>query len=304
MNTTPTALRRLALLTAVVAGLAAPPAASAYGWPVKPFHEQHPVRAFFGDPRIGTTSRSLHFGIDVVAPNGAPVYATQDGRVWIEPGHNRSVVVRGDTGRNFSYWHVVPVVHTGDRVSAYRSVIGHVERPWAHVHFAEVRDHCYLNPLRPGAMAPFVDRTRPEVGPLTAERAGKPIAISKLSGLVTLVADVRDWMPVAAPAPWTGKPVMPALDRWRMVGARGRAGRWHTALDLRDRLPDCGYAGVFAKWTRQNKPWRSGRYRIYLSRGLDTRRYADGAYPVEVQAVDTAGNVASATHPVTIRNAA
>jgi hypothetical protein len=304
MNETPTTLRRLAALTAVVVALAAPPAASAYGWPVKPFHEQHAVRSFFGDPRIGATSHSLHFGIDIVAPNGAPVYATQDGRAWIEPGHNRSVVVRGDTGRNFSYWHIVPTVRTGDRVFAYRTVIGHIERPWAHVHFAEVRDHCYLNPLRPGAMEPFVDRTRPEVGQITAERRDAPAATSTLRGRVSLVAEVRDRMPVAAPAPWTGKPVMPALVRWRLVATRGLAGGWHTALDLRETLPDCGYAGVYARWTRQNRPSRTGRYRIYLAHDLDTRRFADGSYLVEVQAVDTAGNVASATRPVTVRNAA
>jgi hypothetical protein len=183
-------------------------------------------------------------------------------------------------------------------------VIGHVERPWAHVHFAEVRDHVYLNPLRRGALEPFVDRTRPAVGPLTAERGGVPTATGKLSGVVSLVAEVRDSMPLAAPAPWTGKPVMPAVVRWRMVGTRGGAGRWHTALDLRDTLPSCGYLGVFAKWTRQNKPWRAGRYRVFLTRGLDTRRYADGAHLVEVQAVDTAGNAASATFPLTIRNTA
>ena len=54
----------------------------AYGWPVKPFHRQHPVRGFFGDPRIGMTPKgmlsSFHFGIDVSCPNGTPVYATLD----------------------------------------------------------------------------------------------------------------------------------------------------------------------------------------------------------------------------------
>ena len=306
MNKTHTPHRLVTLLVAAVIALVAPSGARAYGWPVKPFDEQHPVRGFFGDPRIddATHSASLHFGVDVVAPNGTLVYATITGRVGIHPLHADTVTITDRTGHGLEYWHVVPAVRAGSWAVSRRTVVGRVEAPWEHVHVAEVTSGRYVNPLRRGALRPFVDRTRPEVGHLTAERAGAPVRIARLSGRVDLVVEVRDWMPIAAPAPWTGKPVMPARLRWRLVGSRGLAGRWQTALDLRDGLPRCGYAGVYAKWTRQNKPWRSGRYRVYLSRSVDTRRYADGAYLVEVQAIDMAGNVASVTHPVTIRNAA
>src|SRR5436305_11823989 len=38
----------------------------AYGWPVKPFERQHPLRAFLNDPRIGARGgRAFHFGIDI-----------------------------------------------------------------------------------------------------------------------------------------------------------------------------------------------------------------------------------------------
>lgn len=97
-------------------------------------------------------------------------------------------------------------------------------------------------------------------------------------------------MPVAAPAPWTGKPVMPALVRWRIVSRGGGSG-WTTAFDARQLLPAGGFAGVYARWTRQNKPWREGRYRVYLARGLDTRTLAVGVASVEVEASDTRGNV-------------
>ena len=68
--------------------------ASAYGWPVKPFDRQHPVRGFFGDPRIGMTPKGMHsgfhFGIDISCPNGTPVYATLDGRSGSSPSDRRS----------------------------------------------------------------------------------------------------------------------------------------------------------------------------------------------------------------------
>jgi hypothetical protein len=181
-------------------------------------------------------------------------------------------------------------------------VVGRVEAPWEHVHVAEVCGGRYVNPLRRGGIAPFLDRTRPEVGSLTAERGGTPVRIDRLSGRVDLVAEVRDWKPIAAPAPWTGRPVMPALVRWRLVGSRGLAGRWHTSLDLRGGLPGCGYAGVYARWTRQNKPWRAGRYRVYLTRGLDTRGVADGTYSIQIRVGDAAGNTATSSLPTTIRN--
>ena len=304
MNTTPSLHRLVTLLAAAAVALTVPSAARAYGWPVKPFDEQHPVRGFFGDPRIddATHSVSLHFGVDVVAANGTPVYATITGRVGIHPLHADTVTVAAGTGRALEYWHVVPAVRAGSWAVARRTVIGRVETPWEHVHVAEVCGGQYVNPLRSGALAPFVDRTRPEVGVLTAERAGTPVRVTRLSGRVDLVVEVRDWMPIAAPAPWTGKPVMPAVVRWRIVGSRGLAGRWQTALDLRDALPACGYAGVYAKWTRQNKPWRAGRYRVYLTRGLDTRGVADGTYSIQIRASDMGGNTATSSLPLTIRN--
>src|SRR4051812_31847593 len=58
-----------------------------YGWPVKPFDREHPVRAVLGDPRTSFKgpptvdsllhakgSFSFHQGIDISAPNGTAVY--------------------------------------------------------------------------------------------------------------------------------------------------------------------------------------------------------------------------------------
>src|SRR5687768_15684489 len=72
--------------------------ASGYGWPVRPFDVQHPIRGQFGDPRIGMTPNgvhhSFHFGVDVSAPNGTAVYATMDGVVVRWPHRPETVGVR------------------------------------------------------------------------------------------------------------------------------------------------------------------------------------------------------------------
>src|SRR4051794_33863412 len=64
-----------------------PPVAAAYGWPLKPFDRQHPVRAFLNDPRIGRHgSQAFHFGIDISAIDGTPVYAVSGGILRLNHG--------------------------------------------------------------------------------------------------------------------------------------------------------------------------------------------------------------------------
>ena len=151
---------------------------SSYGWPVKPFHRQHPVRGFFGDPRIAEdghgTTHSFHFGIDISCPDGTPVYATLSGRVVLDRVHRETVSIVGADGNpTFSYWHVVPSVRDGQVAVAFRTVVGHVAKGWAHVHFSESRNGIYLNPLRVGALEPYADATRPHVKSLRVERGSR-----------------------------------------------------------------------------------------------------------------------------------
>ena len=85
-----------------------------YSWPVKPFDEQHPVRGFFRDPRIGDHGgSSFHTGVDVSAPDGTAVYAVTPGRVSIE---GPQIVAVQSAGRDFGYWHILPAVQHGQRV--------------------------------------------------------------------------------------------------------------------------------------------------------------------------------------------
>src|SRR4051794_26581520 len=72
-----------------------------YTWPLKPFHSPHPVRAFFGDPRIGPThdgglAHNFHFGIDIHGANGAPVYASANGYITLGSRHTDTVTLVAD----------------------------------------------------------------------------------------------------------------------------------------------------------------------------------------------------------------
>src|SRR4029453_15588183 len=113
-------VRRPAVLTALVAfALGVSASASAYPWPVKPFHTQHPIRANFGDPRTrfwntmltdgleGPGLFQFHNGIDIAAEEGTPVYPVVSGTARLIDG--AAVVVRSP-GRKFQYFHIHPAI--------------------------------------------------------------------------------------------------------------------------------------------------------------------------------------------------
>jgi hypothetical protein len=258
----------------------------AYAWPVKPFRVQHPIRGFFGDPRISNhgRTRQFHFGVDISAPNGTAVYATLTGTAYIHPLHATTVAVVGRDGLEFSYWHVVPTVRNGQHVVAYETVIGRIEEPYGHVHFSEKRAGRYLNPLRPGALGPYADHTTPEV---------RSIAVR--DGL--LVAEAYDETPLAVPRPWHDLPVMPALVRWRLLDTSGRpVSSWQVAVDFRLTIPPASqFDRIWAPGVTQNHVRAAGRYRLALDRFVDERTL-DGRI-VEVAVVDSSGNASRSRFP-------
>lgn len=275
--------------------------AQAYGWPVKPFFRQHPVRGFFGDPRVGDGGhRQFHFGVDVSAPSGTAVYATLTGRIWIHPLHPNTIAIVGAEGVEFSYWHVIPTVRTGDHAVAYRTLIGRIEAPYGHVHFSETRYGRYVNPLRPGAMGPFVDDTIPFVTRVTAEQGRRQLQSSGTRGAFDLVTAVGDETPIAVPRPWFDLPVMPAVVRWRLATAAGRTVRdWDTVVDFRETIPPASeFDRVWAPGTTQNHVRSPGHYRLFLARGLDLH---SGRFVVEVAVRDTRGNRSSSRFPLVVR---
>ena len=129
------------------------------GWPLRPFHRAHVLRAGINELRTG----NLHTGVDILARDGTPVYAVQGGRAHVLA--SRGVDARVQVGR-FIYWHVHPAVHDGQAVRPYSTVVGRVLRGQGHLHLSEVRGSVFLNPLRPGGrvLAPWRDRVGPVLG--------------------------------------------------------------------------------------------------------------------------------------------
>jgi hypothetical protein len=130
-----------------------------HGWPLKPFHQQHAIRAGIDEVRPA----NLHVAVDIQANNFEPVYAIQSG--YAESAATGSYGdYKVNVGR-FTYWHIVPSVADGQWVTAYRTIIGHVENGHGHIAFEELGDNNYLNPLRPGGpLRPYTDTVAPVIG--------------------------------------------------------------------------------------------------------------------------------------------
>jgi hypothetical protein len=291
---------RAAVLAASLAALAVPAAAPAYGWPVKPFDGQHAIRGGFDDPRERPKvsgdgwSHAFHFGVDIVASGGTPVYAVAPGTVFDYP---EAVAVRRASGHEFSYWHVVPAQPEHSYVTTGQ-LLGWVKAGWRHVHFAEWDGSTYVNPLRPGALTPYSDTTVPVVssvelrGRAPPGETAAPVDLAAVTGVVDVVAVAYDPPPLVAPPPWEGAVVAPAVIRWRLLGPGGVVVLvWRTAVDFSVRwLSPSLFSTVYAPDTRQNRPGVTGHYAFWLMRRLDTSGLPPGDYRIEVQASDVRGN--------------
>ena len=309
-------MRLLGLVTIVsTLALASASAALSYGWPIKPFHKQHPIRGFFGDPRTvyengvlaggfdGPGFFSFHQGVDISAPNGTPIYPVVSGIAHYLGAATLNVDAGKYQGneRIFQYFHIVPIVGEGQAVVAGHTVIGYVQAPFGHVHLTEINGSSAVNPLQKGHLAPYVDHTRPTIrDALIRNQTGLVQTPLGLCGRVEIAVDAFDTPPMRVPGSFGGLPVAPALVRWTISKLNGTAAvPWRAAADFRTTLPGNGhFFDVYAKGTYENAPrfgaqqYRSmpGRYLFLLAGNFDTNSLPNAVYTLGIVATDERGN--------------
>src|SRR5829696_6889598 len=318
-------MRRAPLLVVVAAlCLAAAPAAHAYGWPLKPFNKAHPIRGNFGDPRsvfsdpflpsgvLGGCACSFHNGVDISGVPGQALYPVVTGVAHVP--NLSAVTVRASRGRVFKYMHITPTVYDGQRVTAYKTVIGHIDAVAAHVHLSEIDDSIVINPLGTRHLKPYADHTKPHVSSLLLRAPnGKAFQTRGIAGSVELVAQAYDTPALPVPGSWYGYPVAPAVISWALLAGNRYVVQPTTAVDFRYTMPlPREFWNVYARGTYQNKPrfgnqqyrdW-PGHFQFKLTRGLfDTRKLADGIYTLRVMVEDTSGNKTTKVEAITICNA-
>lgn len=199
------------------------------GWPVRPFHRSHLLRAGLNELRPA----NFHFGVDVLARDGTPVYAVQGGRARVLSSTGPDARVRvGD----FEYWHIHPLVGEGQNVRSYVDVVGTVLSGAGHVHVSELRGDRYLNPLRPGGrvLAPWRDTARPVLG--------RPRFLSGRRVVIRAFDPVAGRGRTASRTPVLGLAGL----AYRLYDERGRRGRLQWALRGTQHLPAGRRRAVYA----------------------------------------------------------
>lgn len=269
--------------------------AAAYSWPLKPFHRMHPIRGAFDDPRYhlgaeGSLS-AFHFGVDIAAKDGTRVYAVEPGYVHRYGDH--VTVSRTGTRREFGYWHIDPVVATGQHVRLHQ-LLGTIKHGWGHVHFAESIGGAYVNPLRKGALTPFDDHSPPTIASIGLVGAnGESESAGDVTGTVDVDAEVYDLPPLAPPGPWKVARLTPAIVMWQLSRDGTALTGWNLTADFTSALlPGSVYPWIYAPGTYQNKANRPGRYLFWITHGLDTASLPNGTYTITVLAEDMRFNEA------------
>ncbi|MEA2428981.1 MAG: hypothetical protein QOF37_2609 [Thermoleophilaceae bacterium] len=175
------------------------------GWPIKPFHRQHALRAGLNEIRPA----NFHVGIDIQAAHAQQTYAMSSGRALViqSSGPDERVQV----GR-FVYWHINHQVHDGQFVRAYRTPLGRTKQGYGHVHLSELIGGTYLNPLRPGGrvLGPWSDTEPPVIGKPRIVAGGR------------VIVDAFDPQSYTFKTSHYKTPVLaPAALAWRLFDSRG-----------------------------------------------------------------------------------
>jgi hypothetical protein len=170
------------------------------------------------------------------------------------------------------------------------------------VHFAELQDGSWVNPLRPGALTPYRDGAGPRINAIAiVPLAARSSAGAAVQGPIDITVDASVPTPLAAPAPWHDTPLAPTVIRWRLVADSVPVSPWTNAVDFRWSIPPNGmYDDVYAPGTTPNHPDHPGRYVFYLAHNWDVSTIAPGDYVLEVQAFAPYGASTDATTELTV----
>jgi len=290
--------------SAAIRGLPPPSfarSAHSYGWPIRPFGVKHLIRSGLGDPRVGALERNFHFGIDIPAADRTPVYAVEAGTAYLSPGRVAVLTnFRPGDRTGFTYWHIDPAVQQRSFVRPH-SLIGWIKPGRGHVHFAEIQNDRYVNPLRPGALTPAPDLSRPTIDSVTVEPIGQdPDSDGAVSGRIRIVIEASARPVQTPPPPWQGSVIAPSLVLWRLLAEGAAVSEWRTAVDFRNYIPpNTRYADIYTPQAKPDWPNRPGIFLFYLARNWDTSALEPGAYTIQVAAYEGAKNV-TATAPLQI----
>lgn len=269
------------------------------GWPLKPFHHQHALRAGLNELR----DSSLHYGVDIQSRDNVAVYAIQPGRVHViaPTGPDERLQVG-----NFIYWHVRIAVGEGQAVAPYRTVLGRTMPGFGHLHLSEVSGFGgYLNPLRPGgrALAPWRDTAPPVMGPPRIDPDGR--------------AHVRAFDPQSfrVRTHYLTPVLMVAALGYRVFDSRGHArSGLEMAYDGSQSLPFSLHAQIFepdshrpgfACFARRLicKPVWDHLLAGGLAPSISAAALGSGTYRLSIYAWDWAGNATARDQPFAVRAA-
>ena len=315
---------RIAVVSLLVVTLVQAGGAAAYSWPFRPFDQQHPIRGFFGDPRTvyengilsgafeGPGFFSFHQGIDISAPDGTPIYPSEDGTAHYIGSATLNIATDHDVV--FQYFHIVAIVGEGEQVVARNTVLGYVQPPFGHVHISEIDGTHVVNPLQPGHLTPYRDTTKPVIREvLIRDQTGDVQTPLGLCGRLEFDVDAYDLPPIPVPGKFLGLPVAPSLVQWTVTKLNGVAVvPWQTVADFRQTLPPNGsFWDVYAHGTYQNAPRfgnqqytsMPGRFLFLLDGSYDTTSIPNGVYIATVRVSDGHGHTAVTTERFSVLNA-
>jgi hypothetical protein len=264
------------------------------------------------------------------------VYAVEGGKAVLPPWASSAPCVdrRVEVG-HFEYWHVDTsgVLAQGQYVHPGQMIGWTCKGLW-HVHLSEWMElygrRVYVNPLRPGTkLRPYDDRAPPRIHSIEFFRPAMPTwsdpprvsfasagtrfptttsGRALLSGRVDVRAWIDDATPVRAgsPAVSPSPPYSVALRVIRATDGRPVLDRtvFRAALLLSDSAAtqSVPISYHYAPGTTRTRTYWLRLFARPTQAYWDTSRIANGDYNLQVTARDAAGNVATATARMTVRN--